>query len=60
MQFEVSAYGYKWNEFIHLSDKTFNNLNEATTWAIKEHDADMIEVYQGCDRENKILSMNLP
>jgi hypothetical protein len=56
--FEVTAMLNTDLIFTHVDDKTFDNINDGIKWA-KSKGADFIEVYQGCDRNNQILQLNL-
>lgn len=40
----------------HIADKSFNDIDNAIRWA-KQKGADYIDVYQGCNRENRILQL---
>lgn len=53
--FEVSAYN---EEGDHIDDSTWLYINTGIDWA-KKINADFIRVYQGCNRENEILWLNL-
>ncbi len=56
--FEVSALLDTHLEVTHVDDKSFSNINDGIEWA-KSKGADLIDVYQGCNRENLILTLRI-
>lgn len=54
--FEVTAYT---EHDQPINDKSFSNINEGIDWAKSFDDCEYILVFQGCDRENQILSLDI-
>lgn len=55
--FEVTAYDSQ--PLRVLADKHFSDINEAIDWARFIPECDYIEVFQGCDRNNRIYTQDI-